>query len=367
MLPKFGLPVITGVTVVLLVATPGAGAQGTGGAASPKFVSVTSIRCVPSPAIPCRTSRAAVAGGKLRMRGSGLRASRSVVFRGRRGRADDAVARVRHSGPRHAEVPVPVMAQTGPVQVVTDEGLAVTVARRLRVRAAEKLPGDVFFAGDNRRPTLAFEAASAGTVTVEVLSEALGGVIQTLTVDAQPGTNTVTWDGRTADGPVANGRYSLRIAGAASPAAASSTDFFNLFDHVFPIRGRHDLGQSATNNFGGGRGHRGQDMFAACGTPLVAARGGKVRAAGYNGAAGNYAVISSAETGLDYVYMHMRRAPLIKTGDVVSTREPIGEVGDSGNASGCHLHFELWNAPGWYAGGSAFDPLPRLRAWDGWS
>jgi murein DD-endopeptidase MepM/ murein hydrolase activator NlpD len=39
-------------------------------------------------------------------------------------------------------------------------------------------------------------------------------------------------------------------------------------------------------------------------------------------------------------------------------------VGDTGNASGCHLHFELWSAPGWYAGGEPFDPLPRLQRWD---
>lgn len=366
MLSKLGLPVVTGIAVVLLAVPPTADAQGTGGAASPRFISVTSIRCLPSPGIPCRTSRAAVAGGTLRMRGSGLRASRSVLFRGRRGRADDAVARVRHSGPRHAEVPVPITAQTGPVQVVTDEGVEITVSRRLSVRAAERLPGDIFFAGDDRQPSLTFDASSAGPVTVEVFSEELGDVIHRLTVAAATGSNTISWDGRVPGGPAPNGRYSLRLAGAAT-ASASSSGFFNLFDHVFPIRGRHDLGQSATNNFGGGRRHRGQDMFAACGTPLVVARGGKVRAAGYNGAAGNYAVISSPDTGLDYVYMHMRRAPLIKTGDVVSTRQAIGEVGDSGNASGCHLHFELWDAPGWYAGGSAFNPLPHLRAWDAWS
>ena len=355
-MPKLGLPVVTGVIAVLMLA-PGASAQGTGGAAAPRFVSVTSIKCVASPAMPCRTARDAVAGGKLRMRGSGLRATRSIVFRGARGRADDAVARVRHSGPRHAEAPVPVMARTGPVQVVTDDGNAVTVSRRLRVKLAEKLPGDVFFAGDDRRPSLTFEAA--GPVTVEVVSEELGAVVRTLSVQATAGTNSVAWDGRTAEGPAASGRYRLQLAGG-SPATAP----FTLADHVFPIRGKHDLGQSATNDFGGGRGHRGQDMFAACGTPLAAARGGKVRSAGYNGAAGNYAVITSSETGLDYVYMHMRRRPLVKTGQTVPTRAPVGEVGDSGNASGCHLHFELWDAPGWYAGGSAFDPLPRLRAWD---
>lgn len=62
--------------------------------------------------------------------------------------------------------------------------------------------------------------------------------------------------------------------------------------------------------------------------------------------------------------MHMQEAALVRKGDRVSTGQPLGEVGDTGRATGCHLHFELWSAPGWYAGGSAMNPLPDLRAWD---
>ena len=140
-------------------------------------------------------------------------------------------------------------------------------------------------------------------------------------------------------------------------------------DHVFPIRGRHNMGYSATNNFGGGgqRAHKGQDMFAACGTSLVAARGGRVQFAGYHSAAGYYAVIDGEGTGVDYVYMHMLKPSLVKTGDGVGTGQPIGQVGETGRATGCHLHFEMWSAPGWYEGGAAFDPLPELRRWDAYS
>ncbi len=135
--------------------------------------------------------------------------------------------------------------------------------------------------------------------------------------------------------------------------------------HVFPIQGKHDVGQTETNNFGGGRNHQGQDMFAACGTPLVAAQGGRVRMARANHPrAGNYLVITGESSGLDYVYMHMQAPPAVETGDVVVTGQRLGEVGDSGNANGCHVHFEIWSAPGWYTGGKPIDPLPLVRAWD---
>jgi murein DD-endopeptidase MepM/ murein hydrolase activator NlpD len=45
----------------------------------------------------------------------------------------------------------------------------------------------------------------------------------------------------------------------------------------------------------------------------------------------------------------------------------IGRNSDTGNASGCHLHFEIWSSPGWYEGGRAIRPDKRVRRWDGWS
>ena len=133
---------------------------------------------------------------------------------------------------------------------------------------------------------------------------------------------------------------------------------------VFPIAGPHDLERTPTNGFGGGRGHDGQDMFAPCGTPVVASQGGKVREADYHPVGGNFIVLTEKETGLDAVYMHLAHTPRLRAGDRVETDQRIGSVGNTGNAWGCHLHFELWTAPGWYEGGEPFDPLPRLRRWD---
>lgn len=132
---------------------------------------------------------------------------------------------------------------------------------------------------------------------------------------------------------------------------------------VFPISGRHDLGQSATNGFGGGRGHEGQDMFAACGTPLVAARDAEVTRATWEAAAGNHVVLTD-DRGEALVYMHMRDKALVSVGDRVRAGDPVGFVGDTGRATGCHLHLERWTAPGYYTGGRPQDPLPWLRSID---
>lgn len=107
-------------------------------------------------------------------------------------------------------------------------------------------------------------------------------------------------------------------------------------------------------------------MFAACGTPLAAVTSGEVVYAGYQAAAGNYVVLKRAD-GESYTYMHMRDPALVQTGDRVDTGQRVGLVGETGRATGCHLHFELWTAPGWYSGGKAIDPLPALRRWDRWS
>lgn len=227
-----------------------------------------------------------------------------------------------------------------------------------------------FFAG-SRKPAFSFQADRRLQARVELVRQSDDSVVRAWTVPAQPGAAVeVRWDGRGAGGAQRTGQYRFRLAGGAARAATvepGSDGRFWFYDHLFPIRGRHNLGFTRTNGFGGGRGHQGQDMFARCGTPLAAARGGRVQRAGFQSRAGNYVVIDGNGTSRDYVYMHLRRRALVRTGDQVFTGQAIGEVGQTGRASGCHLHFELWSGPGWYEGGSPFDPKPLLRAWDRYS
>jgi murein DD-endopeptidase MepM/ murein hydrolase activator NlpD len=134
--------------------------------------------------------------------------------------------------------------------------------------------------------------------------------------------------------------------------------------HAFPIQGAWSF-SGADGRFGADRGdhiHGGQDLPAPGGTPLVAVFDGTVSTRAYQrGAAGNYLVLQG-DDGLDYVYMHLRKPALVKSGQRVAVGQQVGEVGATGHASGPHLHFELWTAH-WFAGGRHFDPLPALLAW----
>ena len=124
-----------------------------------------------------------------------------------------------------------------------------------------------------------------------------------------------SWDGRIGTAAAKPGRYSFRLTAASADGAEARSsqagdvqrDAFDLYDHIFPVRGKHDFG-GAGASFGSGRAghsHQGHDVFAACGVPMVAARGGQVQYSGYHAAAGNYLVIDGAGSDYDYAYMHL--------------------------------------------------------------
>jgi len=313
------------------------------------------------------------------VRGANLDSVARIVFAGESGASDDEAAPVLRGNTRYLVADAPPTARSGRLNLVSRSGKLLAEVHRVTVNAAPKsapkdlAPGSSFFYGGKKKASFSFEVERAVLAQVELVNAESEAVVRRWTIAAEPGrTARVRWAGRGSDGVEPAGRYRFRLVGAAVDSAVTAPDAAGNFffgDHVFPIRGRHDLGQSPTNNFGGGgtRTHKGQDMFASCGTRLAAARAGKVQVAGYHSAAGNYLVIDGAGTRTDYVYMHMREPALVKTGDRVFTGQKVGEVGETGRATGCHLHFELWSSPGWFEGGSAFDPLPSLKRWDAFS
>jgi murein DD-endopeptidase MepM/ murein hydrolase activator NlpD len=179
--------------------------------------------------------------------------------------------------------------------------------------------------------------------------------------DASPHEVVVRVPAAAESGPV---RVKSRLAGVSPKSPAIEVDATPAgvpADAAFPVDGTYDFG-TAVNGFGGGRNHKGQDILAKCGTPVLAAQAGRVSWVRSEGAAGNYAVISAAD-GASHVYMHLLKPATIAEGARVTAGQQIGQVGQTGRASACHLHFELWTAPGWYRGGEPVDPLPTLESW----
>lgn len=328
----------------------------------------------------CPTLALARPGSTIRVDGQSLQAVKRVVFLGRKGNKDDVSAPVSAATPTTVDVVIPPRARSGRLRTINTDGKR-SKASTSQVQIRPKAKGPAVQARVKRKKAFAGPGAPAQldvltqqpyNVTVAIIRVADGAPIAAfpLGVTAPGVVRNVQWDGAVAGVPQAPGKYEFRVysntEGTATAAAAPPpmSRPFELVDHAFPIDGAHKYGTGAAT-FGGGRGHQGFDVFANCGTPLRAARGGTVKFAGFHSRAGNYLVVSGAGTGLDYVYMHMRDKVTLKKGQSVSTGQPIGVVGQTGRASGCHLHFELWTAPGWQSGGSPIDPFPLLKAWDG--
>ena len=102
--------------------------------------------------------------------------------------------------------------------------------------------------------------------------------------------------------------------------------------------------------------HLGLDMAIGEGTPYYAADDGVVidatNGGGYNGGAGNWIVISHGN-GVVTKYMHSS-VTFVVPGDTVMRGQNIGLVGNTGNSSGPHLHFQI------EIDGVAVDPLIYL-------
>ncbi len=125
--------------------------------------------------------------------------------------------------------------------------------------------------------------------------------------------------------------------------------------YVWPVHGRL-TSYFGRRNLGMGTAafHRGIDVAAPTGTPIVAARSGTVTYAGWSARGyGNLVRIRHAG-GAETWYAHASRI-LVSVGQYVAQGERIALVGSTGLSTGPHLHFEL------HVGGSAIDPLSELR------
>lgn len=162
---------------------------------------------------------------------------------------------------------------------------------------------------------------------------------------------------------------SLLGAGAASAAPAAKVPAL-----VFPILGE----ASWTDDFGDPRGqggHQGNDIMAPRRALALAAEAGTVKFHTTSARAGCMLYLDG-KSGTQYLYIHLNNdigdgndnegrcvpgiayAKGLKNGAKVDAGEPIGYVGDSGDANGIHPHLHFEVHPN---GGGAVNPFAHLR------
>ena len=89
----------------------------------------------------------------------------------------------------------------------------------------------------------------------------------------------------------------------------------------------------------GNAGHRGTDIPAPEGTPILAAHSGTVLVSGWNGSYGNQVLLDNG-AGLSTRYAHMTQTA-VTAGEAVTAGQIIGYAGSTGDSTGNHLHFEV--------------------------
>lgn len=136
----------------------------------------------------------------------------------------------------------------------------------------------------------------------------------------------------------------LFLPGAKAPAASSAriastsrslSGSRSSGDWIWPVHG------VITSPFGErwGRMHEGIDIAVRKGTPVHAARGGRVTLASWYGGYGNAIIINHGD-GLSTLYGHLSEID-VKVGEQVDQGEVIGLSGSTGESTGPHVHFEI--------------------------
>ncbi len=147
-----------------------------------------------------------------------------------------------------------------------------------------------------------------------------------------------------------------------------------LDSRQFPIVGHADYGKAHHD-------YPATDIFAACGSPVVAPMSGVVLEVGrkdrwdpatnLGGQRGGRYFSIRGDDHVRYYGSHLRRVrPGLAAGDRVDTGERLGRVGRSGDAAGiaCHLHFGLSpvcrGRHDWWIRRGEVSPYRFLRSWE---
>ncbi len=149
-------------------------------------------------------------------------------------------------------------------------------------------------------------------------------------------------------------------AGAKQPVASASPERGWVDLDALPTQGPCWFADTWRDARGGGRRHRGTDIFTKVGDYVYAVADGRLTDRDWDQPgriSGNAWTLTTAD-GTFYYYSHLADFdPTLRVGSRVRAGQILGWVGATGNASSAHLHFEVH--PG---GGMAINPYPILRA-----
>lgn len=146
-------------------------------------------------------------------------------------------------------------------------------------------------------------------------------------------------------------------ANSASPICSTGSFGISPDGFVFPVQTTKAAVQAGSLNDSGERGvwcyesrenchhdYNAGDIHVEPGTPVVAAKPGTVvRAVNQSGGVGSRVAVKGAPDGILYYYTHMTNGSVtLEEGATVAAKQPLGTVGDSGQAEGTapHLHFD---------------------------
>lgn len=132
-------------------------------------------------------------------------------------------------------------------------------------------------------------------------------------------------------------------------------DLYNSTPMGWPVRGRvtSEYGQRENPKYGGREFHSGIDISASVGTSVKSTADGVVSFSGWSQGNGNLVVV---EHGLGFSTMYAHNSALrVVVGQKVKRGEVLAYVGSTGNTTGPHLHYEVWN------NGKATNPHSYMR------
>ena len=143
-----------------------------------------------------------------------------------------------------------------------------------------------------------------------------------------------------------SGTFLIRIQPEVLHGGAYVVEIRVLPTLAFPVEGKDEraiLSRYGASRDGGRRSHRGVDIFAARGTPALAAAAGRVTRVDTTNLGGYVVWVRDEVGGRNLYYAHLDRQ-LVREGDRVEPGDTVGLVGNTGNARTTppHLHFGIY-------------------------